>query len=326
VKRAGIIIAVVLLVFCGVGWIAYTHLGDPPDPNTLVISGDIEVHESVVSFQQVQSRIIELPFEEGQFVPVGGVLARVDDSVYRQQVAINESALQVEQEQLESARQSLAAAQASTLAAQADASQKKLDRDHYTTLFSQNATSQDARDLAGTASQQSSAGLLREQALSRAAEENVKVAQDNVRRGEEDLKMAQISLGYTVLRAPFAGAIVARDTEVGEVMPPGAPVLTLADLDHVWMRGYIDETVLGRIRLGQEATVTTDSFPGRSFRGRISFISPEAEFTPKSVETHKERVTLVFRIKIDLDNPQQILKPGMPADAEIKLIPITLRS
>ena len=83
------------------------------------------------------------------------------------------------------------------------------------------------------------------------------------------------------------------------------------------MRGYVAETDLGRIRWGQEAAVRTDTFPGKTYRGRVSFISSEAEFTPKSVETHKERVTLVYRVKMDLDNPNRELKPGMPADATI---------
>jgi len=93
--------------------------------------------------------------------------------------------------------------------------------------------------------------------------------------------------------------------------------MTLADLDHIWMRAYISETDLGRIRWGQSAVLRTDTYPGKSYQGRVSFIASQAEFTPKSVETHKERVTLVYRIKIDADNPNHELKPGMPADATI---------
>jgi len=301
-------------------------MGDPPDPDMIVLSGNIEAHESVVSFQQVQSRIVALPIEEGQSVEAGAILAKVDDSVYRQQVAIDESALQVQQEQLQSARQNLAAAQATMQAEQADAAQKKLDRDRYQTLWSAEAASSSQRDLADTAYKQAAAAMTGDAALARAAEENVKVAQNNVHQAEEALKMAQITETFTVLRSPFAGIVVVRDTELGEVLPPGAPVVTVADLDHVWLRAYIDETDLGRIRWGQEAVVTTDTFPGRDFRGQISFISPEAEFTPRNVETHKERVTLVYRIKVDLDNPQDLLKPGMPADAVIRLNTLTARN
>jgi HlyD family secretion protein len=126
-------------------------------------------------------------------------------------------------------------------------------------------------------------------------------------------------LGYTVLRAPFAGVILVRQTELGEVMQPGTPVVTLADLDHIWLRAYVAETDLGKIRWNQAAAVTTDTYPGKTYPGRISFISSSAEFTPKSVETHEERVTLVYRIKIDIANANHELKPGMPADAQIHL-------
>jgi HlyD family secretion protein len=149
--------------------------------------------------------------------------------------------------------------------------------------------------------------------------ENIAAAAAAVKNAQETLRLAKITLGYTVLSAPFSGVIVVRQTELGEVMQPGTPVVTLADLDHVWLRGYVSETDLGKIRWGQGATVTTDTYPGKKYPGRISFISSSAEFTPKSVETHQERVTLVYRIKIDVDNPNHELKPGMPADALIKL-------
>jgi HlyD family secretion protein len=95
----------------------------------------------------------------------------------------------------------------------------------------------------------------------------------------------------------------------------------MADLNHVWLRAYINETDLGKIRHGQSVTVTTDSYPNKIYRGRISFIASQAEFTPKSVETHAERITLVYRVRIDLDNPTHELVPGMPADAHISLVP-----
>jgi len=120
-----------------------------------------------------------------------------------------------------------------------------------------------------------------------------------------------------VLQAPMAGVITVRQAELGEVVFPGTPVVTIADLDHIWLRGYVAETDLGRIRWGQQATITTDTYPGKRYRGRITFIASNAEFTPKSVQTFKERVTLVYRIKIEIENPDHELKPGMPADAHI---------
>jgi HlyD family secretion protein len=110
-----------------------------------------------------------------------------------------------------------------------------------------------------------------------------------------------------------------RNAELGEIVAAGTPVATLADLDRVWLRAYIPETDLGRVKWGQEVAVKTDTFPDKTYRGRVSFIAAKAEFTPKSIETYRERVTLVYRVKIDVENSNRELKPGMPADAVIKL-------
>ena len=109
--------------------------------------------------------------------------------------------------------------------------------------------------------------------------------------------------------------VLTRQAELGEVVAPGTPIITLADLDHVWLRAYLNESDLGRVRLGQEVAVTSDSFPDKRFTGKLSFIAAKAEFTPRSVETHAERVTLVYRVKIDIDNRNRQFVPGMPADA-----------
>jgi HlyD family secretion protein len=149
--------------------------------------------------------------------------------------------------------------------------------------------------------------------------EDIAIARANLNEAGANLGLSQVTLGYTILRAPSNGVVSVRQAELGEVVSPGSPVVTLSDLDHIWLRAYIAETDLGRIRWGQDATVTTDTYPGKQYHGRISFISSTAEFTPKSVQTFKERVTLVYRIKIDIDNPTHELKPGMPADAHIAL-------
>jgi HlyD family secretion protein len=107
--------------------------------------------------------------------------------------------------------------------------------------------------------------------------------------------------------------------DVGEVLAPGTTVVTVGDIDHPWLRGYVNETDLGRIKLGAKAKVTTDSYPGKVYQGRVTFISSEAEFTPKQIQTEQERVKLVYRIKIEMDNPRRELKSNMPADAEIVL-------
>jgi membrane fusion protein YbhG len=157
------------------------------------------------------------------------------------------------------------------------------------------------------------------QALEGSRKEDIAIARANVQQARANLGLSRVNLDYTVLRAPTTGVVTVRQAELGEVVVPGTPVVTLADLDHIWLRAYVPETDLARIRWGQDARITTDTYPAKQYHGRISFISSTAEFTPKSVQTYKERVTLVYRIKIDVDNPNHELKPGMPADARIVL-------
>ena len=315
------IIVLVAILIVGVGvWTGYLRFfKDEVATDNLLVSGNIEAHESVVSFKAVQSRVVELPFDEGQWVKAGTVLARLDDSDYRQQVAINEAALQVQEQQLASAMQKLEAAHATISNDDADLAQKNIDYGRSQKLWTEKIISGDQRDHTDTALKQSGAAMQRDRAMERSAQQDIAVARANIRSASENLELAKIMLGYTTLRAPFSGVILTRQTELGEVMQPGTPVVTLADLDHVWLRAYIAETDLGRIRWGQAATVHTDTYPDKAYPGQISFIASEAEFTPKSVETHKERVTLVYRIKIDVENPRHELKPGMPADATIHL-------
>lgn len=317
-KRLVVIVA--LVVLAGAGWAAYSFFFAGTRSTTdLLVSGNIEAHESLVSFKAVQSRIVDLPFDEGQWVTAGTQLARLDDSDYRKQVDVDQAALLVQQTQISSGLEKLGAAKATVTNDEADLAQKVVDYNRARELFHQGVIGSQANDLATTAVKQSRAALARDQASVRAAEQDVEVARATVENARQTLQLAKIMLGYTILSAPFSGVVLVRQAELGEVMLPGAPVVTLADLDHIWLRGYISETDLEHVRWGQPATVTTDSYRGETFHGRVSFIASDAEFTPKSVETHKERVTLVYRIKIDVENPQHKLKPGMPADGLIDL-------
>jgi len=108
---------------------------------------------------------------------------------------------------------------------------------------------------------------------------------------------------------------------VGEMATPGVAILTLGDLDHMWVTVYIKETDLGRVKLGQEARVSVDSFPGKEYPGRVTHISEKAEFTPKTIQTKEERVKLVFAVKVAIGNADGELKPGMPADVELPVAP-----
>jgi HlyD family secretion protein len=323
-RRIPILIVLVAAVAAGLYY--YPRFFEKPaEDGRLRVSGNIEAHESVLSFK-VQGRVVELLVEEGQWVEANAVLARLDDSDFRQQAALDEATLRVREANLQLALagtrpREIEAAQQTLREAEADLEQRKLDHERAETLYKRDVISAEQRDLATTALRRSEAAYARakerfELAREGTRAEEIAIARRNVEQARAALELSRIKLGYTVLRAPKAGVVLVRNTELGEVVSPGTPVLTLGDLDNVWLRAYISEPDLGRIRWGQEATIRTDA--GKTYKGRISFIASKAEFTPKSVQTQKERVTLVFRIKIDVKNPNQELKPGMPADAVIE--------
>ena len=325
------LIPVVILLAAAVaaGVYFYPRLTSKTAPaNQLTLSGNIEAHESLVSFK-VAGRITELPVEEGQQVQQGALLAQLEDADYKQRVRMDEAGVRVRESDLAltlagTREQEVKAAQQAMVDAQADLEQKKLDSDRAQRLFAKDEVTAQERDLAATAVKRAEANFKASQqryneAVEGSRKEEIAIARANLNQASANLGLSQVNLDYTILRAPSAGVITVRQAELGEVVAPGSPVVTLADLDHIWLRAYIAETDLGRIHWGQEATVTTDTYPGKQYNGRISFISSNAEFTPKSVQTNKERVTLVYRIKIDIDNLNHELKPGMPADAHIVL-------
>ncbi len=147
--------------------------------------------------------------------------------------------------------------------------------------------------------------------------QELKTAQAQVRVARADLQLAETLISETRLYAPISGVVLSKNMERGEIALPGSSILTVGHLKKVWLRGYINETDLGRVNLGHYAEVFTDTYPGKVYPGRVSFISSKSEFTPKQIQTQEERVKLVYRIKIDIDNPLMELKSGMPADARI---------
>ena len=322
-------VLILLAAAIAAGVYLYPRLTRKSEPeNRLTLSGNIEAHESLVSFK-VQGRIVGLPVEEGQSVEPGTLLAQLDDADYKQKVQIDEANVHVRESNLAltlagTREQEVKASQQTVFDAQADLQEKQLDYDRAQRLFSKDEVSAQDRDLADTALKRAEATFRAAQqryneAVEGSRKEDIVIARANLREAHANRGLSRVNLEYTTLRAPFAGVITVRQAELGEVVVPGTPVVTLADLDHIWLRAYVAETDLGRIRWGQEATITTDTYPGKQYRGRVSFISSTAEFTPKSVQTYKERVTLVYRIKIDIDNPNHELKPGMPADAHVDL-------
>jgi HlyD family secretion protein len=323
------VIPLLLLLAIG-GGVVYFHpqwYRKPAATNALKLSGNIEAHESLVSFK-VTGRIIDLPVDEGMTVKAGDLLSRLDNDDYRQQVAVDDATAHQRARQLTlalagSRPQDVEAARLAMLDAQADLDQKKRDFARFEALYEKDEIPGQTRDQAATNATRARSTYDRaQQVYSELVEgtrkEELEVDRANIHQANQVIELSHIKLAYTILRAPFSGVVLVRQAELGEVVSPGTPIVTLGDLDHLWVRVYVPETDLGKVNLGQFVNVHTDSFPGKTYPGRVSFISSEAEFTPKSVQTEQERVTLVYRVKVDLDNPRQELKPGMPADVEIK--------
>ena len=148
--------------------------------------------------------------------------------------------------------------------------------------------------------------------------EDIAVAQAQVREAEATMDLIEVQLAKQTLTAPRDGLISQKLVNPGELAAPGAILLELSDIDTVDLTVFIPETRIGEVKIGQQALVYVDAYPGESFAGKVSFIAHEAEFTPRNVQTQEERVNLVFAVKITLDNPDHRLKPGMPADAELR--------
>jgi HlyD family secretion protein len=140
-----------------------------------------------------------------------------------------------------------------------------------------------------------------------------------IARSRASIALIDSQLADTIATSPVDGVVLVKSADPGEILSAGTTVVTIGDIEHPWLRGYIDETDLGKVKLGSVVHVTTDSYKNKSYTGHVSFISSEAEFTPKQIQTQTERVKLVYRIKIELDNSSRELKSNMPADGEIVL-------
>lgn len=150
-------------------------------------------------------------------------------------------------------------------------------------------------------------------------QESIEQARAKSQLAEEEVKQAKQQLSYTILLSPMDGVVLSTNAEPGEYLNPASPILTLGQIGKPWLRAYINEKSLGLLKLNQEVAVTTDSYPDKIYSGRLSYISSQAEFTPKTVQTFEERIKLMYRIKVELDNTHDELKPGMPADGYIEI-------
>jgi len=150
-------------------------------------------------------------------------------------------------------------------------------------------------------------------------EEELTTRRAEIARSRAAIALIDAQLADTIAASPVDGVVLVKSADPGEILSAGTTVVTIGDIEHPWLRGYVNETDLGRVKLGAKVHVTTDSYKNKYYDGHVSFISSEAEFTPKQIQTEQERVKLVYRIKIELDNSRRELKSNMPADAVIEL-------
>lgn len=320
VLAAGIVAVAALAVY----WFVTSGRGSAAA--VIAVSGNIEVTSADLSFK-IAGRVAERLIDEGQPVQAGQVVARLDDAELAQTVALNRAQLAAAEAnlaQLEagSRPEEIASAEAAVERSRSDLALAEANWTRQRQLYQSGVSARNEYDAAAAAYKAAQAALADTRArlnltLAGPRKEAIDAARANVEQARQALAVAETRLGYATLVSPLTGVVISKNVEAGEYVAAGTPVITVADLVNVWLRAYIDETDLGRVQLGRPARVRTDTFPGKVYEGTVSFISSEAEFTPRAVETRKERVRLVYRVKIDIRNTDMELKAGMPADAEI---------
>ena len=307
---------------CDVSW-PWTNRANN---SSIVLSGTVDAHEVDLSFQ-APGRILRLDTDEGRAVEVGALLAALDPRDY-------ELALAHARAQAASAERALAAlkagsrvqdirgAEAALRQAEADLRFARVQEERTAKLVAEHFsppqqldTAKDQVDVATAKVEEAheSLSLLREGPR----KEDIARAAADLGAANALVATAEQQLSYTRLLSPVTGIVSVRQAEQGQNVMAGQPVLRIAELERPWVRAYLDEKDLPRVKLGQAAQVQVDGLPGKQFVGRLSFISPEAEFTPKTVETRALRVDLVYRVKVDVDNAAGQLKIGMPADVRL---------
>jgi HlyD family secretion protein len=312
-----------LIIVASVAGAAALGCGAGRTGRTIHASGHIEATEIRLS-SKVGGTLLALPFWEGDEVKAGDVIARLDTVDAEHDLARARAELEAAEARLRlllagARREDIQRAEAELARAEADLAGATLDLNRLEGLADRGTATLKARDDARTRKEM----LGRVVAADRAELEKLKagprpqeIDQARAQRAAAAATVAIIEQKITdaTVLAPSAGVITSRASEPGEVLPPGALLYVLTDLAHPWLNVFVDEPALAFIRLGEPVTVRVDG-RSESFTGKVTYVSQVAEFTPKNVQTPEERAKLVFRIKVGLENPQGIFKPGMPADA-----------
>ncbi len=294
--------------------------------NRVFISGNIEATEVDLSFR-IGGQIKRLLIEEGDRVEAGKVVAELDTDTLMAQKGAAEAeianARAVLDELEEGTRKEvIEASRAAAKAAESRMFNARAEYERYLPLLKEGAVSKSVFDTkemtyrVATEDYNNAKERLVELEVG-PRQEQIRAARARLERATWEHKRILLDLQHSILDSPVNAVVLTKANELGEVVLPGATVATVAAIDEVWLKGYIGERYLGRVKLGQLAEVTTDSYPGKTYLGRVTFISPRAEFTPKNVQTHEERIKQVYRVKVTIPNLHQELKIGMPAEGYI---------
>ena len=315
-------VAALALLLAGCDW-PWQKAG-PDQP--LQLSGTVDARQVDVAFQ-VPGRIQRLAADEGQAVRAGDAVAELDPADYRlgaERAQAQAASAQMGLAALQAGArpQEIRGAEAAVEQAQADARFARQEVLRTQDLVAQNFVAPQQMDRVRSASDAAEARLRQGRealALLRAGarKEDIERAQAERDAANAALASARRQLGYVRIASPVDGVVSVRLAEAGQVVGAGQPVLRIAELGKPWVRVYLAEADLARVRLGQPVQVRVDGVPGQVFAGRLAFISPQAEFTPKTVETKALRVDLVYRAKIEVDDARGLLKIGMPADVAL---------
>jgi len=322
-KRIGLALLVAIAGIALIFW--WRHQPQPAD-GTIVLYGNVDIRQIQLSFI-LRERISQLHVEEGAQVSTGQLLAEVDNR--RFELALNRADARVaaQGEQLAALEagtrpQEILTLQSETEAARVTASNSRRSYQRLQQLAARKLVSQEQVDLALAAADADQAHWHAAMQRLKLAEigprpEEINAARANLQALQAERELAQRDLADTRLQAPASGVIENRILEVGDIAAPDRPVFTLALDNPLWIRAYLPEPLLGRIRPGMPADVLTDSFPDKRYAGWVGYISPTAEFTPKTVQTEEVRTRLVYQVRVMVCNPHGELRLGMPAQVEL---------
>lgn len=319
-----------LLVLSGiagfVAWLILDRRGG--EASELVLYGNVDIRQVALAFDS-NEHIATMLVREGDRVKAGQLLAslhkqRLQEIVARASAQVDAERQIVARLEAGSRPEEISKARADVEAATVVAHDAQRTYERQRALLGQKLIAQQTVDDAKAAAETAQARLKAAQetlnlVLAGPRKEDIAAARATLKANEAELAFARQQLADTDLYAPTDGVIQNRILEPGDMVSPQTPVFTLALTDPVWVRAYIAEPELGKIRLGMRAQVTTDSYPGQRYRAWIGFISPSAEFTPKSVETTDVRTSLVYQVRVYVCNPQNQLRLGMPATVTIPL-------